>query len=132
MAINEAIESQIKTVAIPRRITSDIREIWLLQERLPRYSGKRAEKLFAQPKFRAAFDFIELRAAVEPRLKDVVTWWQEYQQTHDFVRPEPRRAPAPGMHAESANKPAEDKTHRKRPRRRRRYPQQSSGQRRHD
>ncbi len=137
MAITEAIEHQIKTVAIPRRITTDVREIWLLQERLPRYSGKRAEKLFAQPKFRAAFDFIELRAMIEPRLKDIVAWWQDYQQTHDFVRPEPKRAAhaAPTQHANrdsGSTSSNDEKNHRKRPRRRRRYPQQSSGPRRHD
>lgn len=132
MAINEVIESAVKTVAIPRRITSDIREIWMLQERLPRYSGKRAEKLFAQARFRAAYDFLELRATVEPRLRDVVMWWQEYQKTHDYVRPEPevserpRYAP-PAAAGETAG--ASDRPRRKRPRRR--YPQQS-GQRNHE
>jgi poly(A) polymerase len=132
MAINEVIESAVKTVAIPRRITSDIREIWMLQERLPRYSGKRAEKLFAQARFRAAYDFLELRATVEPRLRDVVMWWQEYQKTHDYVRPEPeaserpRYAP-PAAAGETAG--VSDRPRRKRPRRR--YPQQS-GQRNHE
>ncbi|ACQ93897.1 poly(A) polymerase [Tolumonas auensis DSM 9187] len=135
MAMNEAIEQQIHRVAIPRRFTSDVREIWLLQERLPRYSGKRAEKLFAQPKFRAAFDFLELRAHVEPRLRDIVAWWQDYQQTHDFIRPEHTHArPARTATATTAaveQPQSEEHAPRKRPHRRRRYPQQS-GQRRHD
>ncbi|WP_024871171.1 polynucleotide adenylyltransferase PcnB [Tolumonas lignilytica] len=133
MAMNEAIEQQIHTVAIPRRFTSDVREIWLLQERLPRYSGKRAEKLFAQPKFRAAFDFLELRAHVEPRLRDIVAWWQDYQQTHDFVRPEPSHVRPTRGTAAATEQPGHSEEHppRKRPRRRRRYPQQS-GQRRND
>ncbi len=136
MAMNEAIEQQIHTVAIPRRFTSDVREIWLLQERLPRYSGKRAEKLFAQPKFRAAFDFLELRAQVEPRFRDIVAWWQDYQQTHEFIRPEhthtPRPAAPTATAAVSSERPqSEEHAARKRPRRRRRYPQQA-GQRNHD
>ncbi len=131
MAMNEAIEQQIHTVAIPRRFTSDVREIWLLQERLPRYSGKRAEKLFAQAKFRAAFDFLELRAHVEPRLRDIVAWWQDYQQTHDFVRPE-HTTTRPARTADAEQQPRnEEHPPRKRPRRRRRYPQHP-GQRRND
>jgi poly(A) polymerase len=136
VAMNEAIEQQIHTVAIPRRFTSDVREIWLLQERLPRYSGKRAEKLFAQPKFRAAFDFLELRAQVEPRFRDIVAWWQDYQQTHEFIRPEHTHTPRPtaptATAAVSSERPqSEEHAARKRPRRRRRYPQQA-GQRNHD
>ena len=128
MAMNEAIEQQIHTVAIPRRFTSDVRDIWMLQERLPRYSGKRAEKLFAQPKFRAAYDFLELRAFVEPRLRDIVAWWEDYQQTHDYVRPEPSHAPRT---SQPEQKREDERSARKRPRRRRRYPQQA-GQRNHD
>jgi len=136
MAMNEAIEQQIHTVAIPRRFTSDVREIWALQDRLPRYSGKRAEKLFAQPKFRAAYDFLELRALNEPRLRDVVAFWQDYQQTHDFIRPVKTPIHAEHTAATTTTAPRdnvqnEDHAARKRPRRRRRYPQQA-GQRNHD
>ena len=79
LAMNEAIDQQIKTIAIPRRFTSDVREIWLLQDRLPRRSGKRAERLFTHPRFRAAFDFLELRSRVDGRLKELVQWWADYQ-----------------------------------------------------
>ncbi len=79
LAMNEAIDQQIKTIAIPRRFTSDVREIWLLQDRLPRRSGKRAERLFTHPRFRAAFDFLEVRSRVDGRLKELVQWWADYQ-----------------------------------------------------
>lgn len=134
MAINEVIEHAVKMVAIPRRITSDIREIWLLQDRLPRHAGKRAEKLFAQARFRAAYDFLELRASVEPRLRDIVMWWADYQKTHDYVRPEPEHTEPTaqtGVEGQESSGKNGDRTARKRPRRRRRYPQQS-GQRRND
>ena len=46
LAMNDALDSQIKTIAIPRRFTATIRDIWHLQGRLPRRQGKRAEKVF--------------------------------------------------------------------------------------
>ena len=96
LAMNEAIDTQIRTIAIPRRFTTDVRDIWLLQDRLPRRSGKRAERLLGHPKFRAAFDFLELRSRVDGRLKELVQWWQEYQHNqggeveHHHAAPQPR------------------------------------------
>ncbi len=112
MAMNEAVDSQIRSVAIPRRFTTDIRDIWLLQERLPRYTGRRAERLAGHPKFRAAFDFLELRSQVDARLKDTVAWWRDYQaanegERHHLASHAPRR--------EEGQAPA-----RRKPRRRRR------------
>ena len=88
VAMNEAIDNQIKTIAIPRRFTADVREIWLLQDRLPRRSGKRAERLFAHGRFRAAFDFLELRSRIDGRLKELVKWWADYQAANGGARDE--------------------------------------------
>ncbi len=117
LAMNEAIDQQIKTIAIPRRFTSDVREIWLLQDRLPRRSGKRAERLFAHPRFRAAFDFLELRSRIDGRLKDLVQWWAEYQQANAGQRDElAAHSPAAGHSPHGEDESAE----RAKPRRRRR------------
>lgn len=83
LAMNDALDSQIKTIAIPRRFTSTIRDIWHLQGRLPRRQGKRAEKAFEHLKFRAGFDFLEMRAEIQGgELVEVTQWWRDYQSAN--------------------------------------------------
>ena len=80
LAMNDALDSQTKSIAIPRRFTSTIRDIWHLQGRLPRRQGKRAEKAFEHLKFRAGFDFLEMRAEIQGGdLVEVTQWWRDYQ-----------------------------------------------------
>ncbi|GIC75967.1 polynucleotide adenylyltransferase PcnB [Moritella sp. F3] len=83
LAMNDALDSQTKSIAIPRRFTSTIRDIWHLQSRLPRRQGKRAEKAFEHLKFRAGFDFLEMRADIQGGdLVEVTQWWQDYQSAN--------------------------------------------------
>jgi poly(A) polymerase len=81
LAMNEVLAIQVKTIAIPKRFTATVRDIWNLQLRLPRNGGKRAQRAYHHIKFRAAFDFLELRAKVEQseELAELTAWWQEYQ-----------------------------------------------------
>jgi poly(A) polymerase len=55
-----------------------VREIWRLQLRLERRVSRRVERLTQEIKFRAAYDFLLLRAKVEPAMEEVATWWQAY------------------------------------------------------
>lgn len=79
-AANDVIEQQIKRTAIPKRFTAQIREIWSYQYRLPNRHGDRAQKLREHPRFRAAYDFMGIRAAAgETELQEIFDWWTEYQ-----------------------------------------------------
>lgn len=79
-AANDVIGAQISSTAIPKRFTAQMREIWSLQFRLPRYKGARAQKLREHVRFRAAYDFIAIRvAAGEDELAPIFDWWTEYQ-----------------------------------------------------
>ncbi|CAH0527109.1 polynucleotide adenylyltransferase PcnB [Vibrio hippocampi] len=79
-ASNIIIEQQIKSTAIPRRHTATIREIWQLQFRLPRRTGKRAYRLMELNKFRAGFDFLEMRAQIEGKeIEELAKWWGTFQ-----------------------------------------------------
>ncbi|WP_422128591.1 polynucleotide adenylyltransferase PcnB [Vibrio hannami] len=79
-ASNQILDQQVKTIAIPRRHTATIREIWQLQLRLPRRSGKRAFRLMELNKFRAGFDFLEMRGAIEGgETAELAKWWQTFQ-----------------------------------------------------
>src|SRR5690606_6188951 len=65
-----AVRQQAR-VAVPRRFMLPMREIIGLQPRFERRAGRRALRLLDHPRFRAAYDFLLLRAAageVDPEL----------------------------------------------------------------
>jgi poly(A) polymerase len=76
----EVMLKQIKTVAIPRRFGSVSREIWSMQTRFRNQRGRRAERLLRERRFRAAYDFLLLRAEVDPELRDSATFWTDIQE----------------------------------------------------
>lgn len=91
-----ALSHQIRHVAIPKRFSIPMREIWDMQWRLPRIRGKRPYLLLEHPRFRAAYDFLLLRAEAGEPLQELAEWWTAFQQ----VEPETREhmietAPAP-------------------------------------
>ncbi|HGJ5875211.1 MAG TPA: polynucleotide adenylyltransferase PcnB [Arsenophonus sp.] len=88
IAMNDILDEQCRSIAIPKRLTSTMRDIWQLQLRLPWRQGKKAEKLLEHPKFRAAFDLLELRANVEQRreLAELTHWWVEFQQANNILQ----------------------------------------------
>jgi poly(A) polymerase len=81
LAMNDTLDEACRALAIPKRITTLIRDIWQLQLRISRRQGKRAWKLMEHPKFRAAYDLLALRAEVEnsPELLRLTHWWGEFQ-----------------------------------------------------
>lgn len=71
---------QAKQVAIPRRMALSMREIWHLQLRLERHQrGKRGQQLLHHPRFRAAYDFLQLRAQTNPEHQPLAAWWEKLQ-----------------------------------------------------
>jgi poly(A) polymerase len=50
-------------------------EIWQLQRRFEATQRRKAMRFLSHPRYRAAFDFLELRAHDETRLKPLVDWW---------------------------------------------------------
>ncbi|MGP1923449.1 MAG: polynucleotide adenylyltransferase PcnB [Arsenophonus sp. NEOnobi-MAG3] len=90
ITMNTILDEQCHSIAIPKRLTSTMRDIWQLQLRLPRRQEKKAEKLVEHPKFRAAFDLLELRANVEPQpeLEALPQWWSEFQQANNSLQHE--------------------------------------------
>ncbi len=81
LAMSDILDEQCHSLAIPKRITSLVRDIWFLQVRLPCRQGKRAYKLMEHLKFRAAYDLLALRAEAENRheLKQLANWWEAFQ-----------------------------------------------------
>lgn len=80
MAINDVLQAQQKRIMIPKRFSMPIRDIWVLQQRLPKRFGRRAYQLLEHPKFRAGYDFLLLRASVEGgKLEELGKWWTDFQ-----------------------------------------------------
>ncbi|MEW9808937.1 MAG: polynucleotide adenylyltransferase PcnB [Candidatus Symbiodolus clandestinus] len=85
---SQLLAEQCQILAIPRRFTLTIREIWQLQLRLRRCQMARAQKLLLHPKFRAAYDLLALRAKCEgEELLSLAAWWQEFQQKQPIPVP---------------------------------------------
>ncbi len=85
-AADAVISQAVGHVAIPRRITQVTREIWGMQPRLERRSGGRAARLMSQPRFRAGYDFLLLRAESGESLGDLPQWWTKLQEVDDEAR----------------------------------------------
>ncbi|EFW86239.1 Poly polymerase I [Pseudomonas savastanoi pv. glycinea] len=85
-AAHELITEQCQRIAIPKRFTLPIREIWDMQERLPRRSGKRADLLLDNSRFRAGYDFLLLRETAGEQTDGLGQWWTDYQDCNDSER----------------------------------------------
>ncbi|HEY2622517.1 MAG TPA: polynucleotide adenylyltransferase PcnB, partial [Dyella sp.] len=79
-AAAQVVAEQCQRVAIPRRFTLTMEEIWALQPRFEQVQRKRVFRLMTHPRFRAAFDFLLLRAAESPAINELGQWWAHAQQ----------------------------------------------------
>lgn len=87
-AADEVMAIQLKAISIPKRFSGPMREIWLLQPRLEQWRGNRSLKLLENRRFRAAYDFLCLRAKTEPLLTPVARWWTELQELDEEAQAE--------------------------------------------
>jgi poly(A) polymerase len=83
VAINQASEEvlakAVQLIAIPKRFSIPMREIWQLQSRFDIRTGARAKRLLTHPRFRAAYDFMLLRARAGEISMEVGEWWTQAQ-----------------------------------------------------
>lgn len=66
-------------MSVPRRLTLVIEEIWTLQYHLTQTRRSRIFSTFNHPRFRAAYDFMLLRAEIDLSLKQLCVWWEKFQ-----------------------------------------------------
>ena len=83
----EVVEDQVKRVALPRRFSTPMIEIFQLQSRFLQRQGKRPQRLMEHPRFRAAYDFFVLRAQAGEADLEVATWWTELQAGNPVAPP---------------------------------------------
>jgi len=85
-AMDEVLDLQAEKLAITRRIAADIKDIWVLQPRLENRAGRRPLRVIEQPRFKAGYDFLLLRAEsgeVEPELAG---WWTRFLEADTEAR----------------------------------------------
>jgi len=115
-AIDEVFNARIGDVSGRGKLAADMREIWMMQPRFEKRVGSTPFGLVEHARFRAAFDFLRLRADVSEVDLTLADWWQEFSMADDATRedlvqqakaerPKPvaRRAPRP--EGEAATKP---------------------------
>ncbi|HNU11138.1 MAG TPA: polynucleotide adenylyltransferase PcnB [Rubrivivax sp.] len=119
-AIDAVFDARIGDVSGRGKLAADMREIWQMQPRFERRTASSAASLVAQPRFRAGYDFLRLRADVGEIDAELADWWEDYQLGDDeerealvlALRPASaaRRAPKPAQSAAGKGKPASKKT----------------------
>ena len=110
-AIDETMDAQTEKLAIQRRFVSDMREIWGLQPRFERRTGKAPLRLLEHIRFRAGYDFLMLRAAADEVPAAFADWWTRFPHAGDEEREQMLREA-------NENEPATAATRRRRRRRR--------------
>ncbi|MEA3120969.1 MAG: poly(A) polymerase [Paraburkholderia sp.] len=77
-AMDDVIDTQTEKLAIHKRYSADMREIWGLQSRLEKRSGRSALKLFEHQRFRAGYDFLLLRCESGELDPSIGQWWTAF------------------------------------------------------
>ena len=79
-AVDAAIRGLLPRIAIPRRFSLGICDMFAMQPRLEAPRGRRALRLLENPRFRAAYDLMKLRAQFGLASAKLVAWWTRLQE----------------------------------------------------
>ncbi len=79
-AAHRIVAEQAQRVAIPKRFSFAMEEIWALQPRFEMRTRKKVFRLLAHPRFRAAYDFLLLRAPESDDVRALGEWWTRAQE----------------------------------------------------
>jgi poly(A) polymerase len=85
-AAGEVIARQVRHTAFPRSVGQPMREVWMLQPRFERINGARPLRLLSHPRFRAAYDFLVLRAETGEADPQLAQWWTTFQAADEATQ----------------------------------------------
>jgi poly(A) polymerase len=85
-AIDDVFHARIGDVSGGGKLAGDMREIWVMQPRFEKRVGSAPFGLVEQARFRAAFDFMRLRADIGEVDEALADWWQEFSMADDTLR----------------------------------------------
>jgi poly(A) polymerase len=144
-AVDAVFDARVGDISGRGKLGADMREIWLMQPRFERRSGNGPFSLVEQPRFRAGFDFLRLRADAGEIQPELAEWWEDFSLGTDEERsalielvrerqggsrrstPQSRVAAAPTAPAEAPQPAEEGLAPARRKRRRRRKPSATGG-----
>jgi poly(A) polymerase len=87
-AIDDAFNAKIGDVSGRGKLGTDMREIWAMQPRFQKRTGSSPYSLLEQPRFRAGFDFLRLRAQTGEIDTSLAEWWEKFSTAYDDERHE--------------------------------------------
>jgi poly(A) polymerase len=85
-AIDDVLGAQTEALAIQRRFTADMREIWMLQPRFERRHGQAPYRLIEHLRVRAGYDFLMLRCAAGEAPAELGQWWTQFMDANHEER----------------------------------------------
>ncbi|WP_411881620.1 polynucleotide adenylyltransferase PcnB [Polaromonas sp. YR568] len=85
-AIDDAFNAKIGDVSGRGKLGTDMREIWTMQPRFEKRVGSAPYSLLEQPRFRAGFDFLRLRAQTGEIDTELAEWWEKFSTAYDDER----------------------------------------------
>jgi poly(A) polymerase len=126
-AVEAVFDARIGDISGRGKLAGDMREIWLMQPRFERRVGNAPFTLVEQPRFRAGFDFLRLRADAGEAPDELARWWEEFSLADETERTrlmgEAREQDAARRHSAPAGElPAAESDPARKRRRRRRKP----------
>jgi poly(A) polymerase len=77
-AIDAVFDARIGDISGRGKLAADMREIWQMQPRFERRTASSAASLVAQPRFRAGYDFLRLRADAGEMDGALADWWEDF------------------------------------------------------
>ena len=109
-AMDQVLGQQCEKLAITRKLTATMREVWAMQPRFESRSGSRAFRLLEAPRFRMGYDFLALRAASGEVPAELEAWWRTFQDADPETRHamlQPETGPKKRRRRRRRKKPAE-------------------------
>ena len=82
-ATNEVISTQVRSTAFPKRVGYSIREVWGMQSKFKNRRGAKPFTLLQHQRFRAAYDFLLLRAETGGADMELADWWTKFQDADE-------------------------------------------------
>lgn len=109
LAADDVLDSQTEKLALQRKIGTDMRDIWSMQPRFERRTGKAPYKLLEHLRFRAGYDFLLLRCASGEIDVELGEWWTAFYEAEagdrDALIAGASRAPSSGEPAKRKRAP---------------------------
>lgn len=100
---------------VPQRFSATMREIWMFQPQFENRKGARPHKLFAQARFRAAYDFLLLRAETGNADRALAEWWTAFQTASTEQRSEMTKNEAAARHEKNEGQAKKRRRRRRKP-----------------